>query len=258
MTIRVEKTETDLHWNVRARVEKDRRKVNIDDLVQRRLENEFIFTWLKPQDRLLEVGCGNGFLTEELRSRVSHVTGFDFSEEMIKEARTHVGERNNVFLVGSVLSPNTVSDLFDCIVCVRVLINLANFSEQVIAIKNMASWLNPGGRLILIEGYTEGFEALNDLRRKCGISPLRPAPINFYSSFAELSANFDQQFTRVGEWHSGMFDILTRVAYPLLVGSDNALGPSDFHEKIEPLAKVLNPSTLGPYARLRGVVLVKR
>jgi SAM-dependent methyltransferase len=258
MIVRTEKTATDAHWDERARGEPDRRKVNIHDLVQRTLENEFIFRWLKQEDRLLEVGCGNGFLTEELRKRVNHVTSFDFSEQMIREAKQAVREKNNTFQVGSVLASSTVVDKFDSAVCVRVLINLANLSEQISAIQNMARWLRPGGRLILVEGYSDGFDTLNDLRQKCGVSPLKPAAINFYSQYSEISAALREHFDIAAEWHSGMFDILTRVVYPLLVGPNHATGPSDFHEKIATLASVLNPPEFARYARLRGAALVKR
>jgi SAM-dependent methyltransferase len=255
---RTEKSSTDVHWDVRAAAEQDRRKVNIDDLVQRKLENDFIFQWIKPADRLLEVGCGNGFLTEELRKRVQHVTGFDFSEQMIAGAKSGVGETNNSFFVGSVLSPTTVKEKFDCIVCVRVLINLSGLMEQLAAIRNMHEWLKPNGRLILVEGYLDGFESLNELRRQCGVQPLSPAKINFYSKFGDVSAALAKDFNIAGEWHSGMFDVLTRVAYPLLVGSSKASGPSDFHEKIAPLASTLNPSEFTKYARLRGLALTRR
>lgn len=258
MSARTQKTSTDIHWNERAVKEADRRRVNIHDLVQRQVENDFIFKWLRPDDRLLEVGCGNGFLTEELRGRVKHVTGFDFSEAMIAEAQAHVGERNNRFHVGSVLSPETTSETFDAVVCVRVLINLADVKEQQAAVRNMARWTRPGGRLILVEGYSEGFDSLNALRARCGVAPLAPAAINFYSPFEAMKSAVLEQFDIAEEWHSGMYDLLTRIVYPLLAGAEQATGPADFHERIAPLARALNPDDLKPLARLRGLALVRR
>jgi SAM-dependent methyltransferase len=258
MPARAYKTATDAHWNDRATAESDHRKVNIADLVQRGLENRFIFEWLRPGDRLLEVGCGNGYLTEELRRRVAEVDGFDFAEQMVAEARQRVGEHNNRFFVGSVLDPTTVSSSYDGVVCVRVLINLAGTDEQQQAIRNLARWTKPGGRLILVEGYLDGFGALNDLRRQCGLPPFDPAPINFYSPFSALRPTLDEFFDIAGEWHSGMYDVLTRIVYPLLAGAEQARGPGEFHERIAPLAQALNPDALKPYARLRGLALTRR
>ena len=45
----------------------------------------------------------------------------------------------------------------------------------------MARWLKPGGRPIPMEGYTDGFDALNELRRKRESPDLVPAAINLDS-----------------------------------------------------------------------------
>ena len=72
---------------------------------------------------------------------------------MIERARSRYGEKNNRFFHGSVLDRKTCeAQSYDVAVCVRVLINLRNLNEQVTAIDNIAYWLKPGGKLILIEG----------------------------------------------------------------------------------------------------------
>lgn len=258
MEMATHKTPTDVHWGRRVLMETDHRRVNNPDLVQRALENEFIFEQLRPTDRILEVGCGNGYLSEELRERVAHLTSFDFAETMIANALGRAGERNNRFFVGSVLDPKVSSETYDAVVCVRVLINLASHDEQRQAIRNMAGWTRPGGRLILVEGYLDGFNALNQMRQECGLATFAPAPINLYPPFSQLSPTIEELFEIASEWHSGFYDVLTRVLYPLLVGAENATGPGDFHDRIAPLAHVLNPAELAPYGRLRGLSLRRR
>ncbi len=258
MTIHRDKTSTDTFWNAQPDRESDTRKVNIADLAQRRLENAFLFPHLQPADRVLEVGCGNGFLTGELRERVAWVDAFDFAEGMVDSARRLAGERNNRFFVESVLNPNAAGGGYDVVVCVRVLINLASLEEQALAIENIAGWLKADSRLLLVEGFADGFGALNDLRTRCGISPLAPASINCYSREEELMPAVRRFFDVDAEWHSGMFDVLTRIAYPLLAGADVATGYSDFHDKTLPLALALNPGDFRTFARLRGFVLRRR
>ena len=73
----MDKSNTDRHWNERALTESDDARVNIADTVQRDLELQVIFSQLPAAARVLEVGCGNGYVTRQLRERVRHVDGFD-------------------------------------------------------------------------------------------------------------------------------------------------------------------------------------
>ena len=253
------KSSTDIHWNERAIQENDDAKVNIADVVQRELETSFILTHLPTKGKILEVGCGNGFLTNLLRDRAEHVDAFDFAENMVERAKLSVGERNNKFYHASVLSESAaLENAYAAMVCVRVLINLKNLEQQVVAIRNMSGWLKPGGILILVEGFREGFDELNKIRDAVGMSRFAPAKINFYSGLQDLLPLIEKTFAISAEWHSGMFDFLTRIVYPALVGSERASGPSDFHEKIKPIAANFNPNLFERYARLRGFCLVKR
>ena len=253
------KSDTDRHWNDRALTEGDDARVNIADTVQRDLELQFIFSQLPGDARVLEVGCGNGYVTRQLRERVRHVDAFDYAENMVARGRANYGETNNRFFHASVLDPDACeAGAYDAAVCVRVLINLRDRGEQATALGNIARWLKPGGRLILVEGFTDGFDALNELRRKCELPDLVPAAINFYSSIAELMPVVDRSFTVAEQFHTGMFDFLTRVVYPRLVGPDQVGGSDDFHRKIDVVARQYNPSAMQPLARVRGFTLIKR
>jgi len=175
------KSATDQFWNSRPSNEHDQTKVNISDTVQRDHELQFVFSHLAPAMRLLEVGCGNGYVSQQLRQRVAHVDSFDYAENMVARAKDLYGETNNRFFHDSVLDPKNIGSNYDAALCVRVLINLRNLEEQRHAIRNMANPLRPGGKLILIEGYRDGFEALSAARRTVGLPELVPASINFYS-----------------------------------------------------------------------------
>ena len=252
------KSFTDMHWNERAVNEKDVATVNIADVSQRELETEFLLKNLLPTDCVLEVGCGNGFLTNILMQHVAHVDAFDYAENMVDRAKSHYGEKNNRFFHDNLLSPANWQGPYDSIVCVRVLINLRDFEEQKAAVENMRKALKPGGRLLLLEGYRDGFEELNRLRVAAGMEPLVPASINFYCGLKEMRDELEKSFEIAADFHTGSFDYLTRAVYPALVGAANASGHSDFHSKILPLAKSFNPDQFKQFARLRGFLLIRK
>lgn len=253
------KSSTDLHWNRRALVEADEARVNIGDTVQRDLELDFVLAHLPKAGRVLEVGCGNGYVTRQIRERCEWVDAFDFAENMIERARRTCGARNNRFYHGSVLDAATCkAGAYLAAVCVRVLINLQSLEEQARAIDNIAGWLAPGGKLVLVEGFRDGFEALNRLRRDLDLPDIVPAAINYYSALAELTPVIGSRFDTVDSFHTGTFDFLTRIVYPSLVGPDRVDGAGDFHQKIAAVAQTFNPPDMGPLARVRGFALVKR
>src|SRR5690606_38111835 len=57
-------------------------------------EEAFILRWLGERSGLsvLDLGCGNGRWAEALRPRLAHYVGVDFSNELLEEALTWVGE----------------------------------------------------------------------------------------------------------------------------------------------------------------------
>jgi ubiquinone/menaquinone biosynthesis C-methylase UbiE len=252
------KSSTDLHWNERAaRIENDI-EVNIMDIFQRELEYDYVCRYLQSDMRVLEVGCGNGFSTNRFRSLVRHIDAFDYADNMIARARERFGETNNSFIHDNALAPKNLGSDYDAAICVRVLINLRNLDEQRRALSNIARLVRANGLLILVEGFTEGFAALSDLRRQVDLPPLEPAKINFYSSVNDLMPDLEADFTLEDQFHLGAYDYLTRVMYPLVVGPDNAKHNSVFSERCQELARAFNPDCFAGLSRVRGLILRKR
>ena len=252
------KSPTDQFWNERATAETDSAKVNIADTVQRDHELQFVFKNVNTTMRMIEIGCGNGYVTQQLRKQVAHVDAFDYAENMIERARANYGEQNNRFFHDSVLDPRHAGTGYDAGLCMRVLINMRNLDEQKTAARNMARMIRTGGHLILIEGFRDGFDFISSTRKNLGLSELQPAKINYYSYTKDLMPTILQDFEIKETWHSGMFDFLTRVVYPQLVGADRANEPGEFHHKIEPIVRFNALPDLSAFARLHGFVLVRK
>lgn len=112
--------------------------------------------------------------------------------------------------------------------------------------------------MILVEGFTEGFEALSGLRGAVALPPIEPAKINFYSSLSEFMPFLESYFIIEDKFHLGSYDYLTRVVYPLIVGAENAKHNSVFSEKCSQLARAYNADCFEGFSRIKGLVLRKR
>lgn len=252
------RTQTDIHWNDRAASVENDVEVNIMDIFQRELEYDAICRYLEPEMRVLEVGCGNGFSTRRFREFVAHVDAFDYAENMVRRAKETVGEENNRFFEDNVLDPKSFDGPYDAVICVRVLINLADLDQQKLALRNMTEATKSGGLLILAEGFTEGFDALNALRSEIGLSPVQPASINFYSSIDDLRPEWERDFDLEDTFHLGAYDYLTRVVYPQVAGEENVRHNTNFSERCSELARAFNPDCFADLSRMRGFVLRRR
>lgn len=248
------KSSTDRHWNERAVSVQNDLEVNIMDIFQRDLEYDAIGQFLSSEMNVLEVGCGNGFSTERFRALARHVDAFDYAENMIERAKKRIGESNNRFFVDNVLSPEHFADAYDTVICVRVLINLRDLSEQHTALRNLQRVVRPGGLLIVAEGFLEGFAELNRLRHEVGLPDLIPASINFYARIAETLSAIKPEFSLENEFHLGAYDYLTRVVYPAVISPEPARHNTEFSERCAALARAYNPPALQQFSRMRGFV----
>lgn len=252
------KSSTDEYWNQRAITEPELAKVNMPDTVQRDLELQFVFKHLWPAARMVEIGSGNGYVSQQLRTNVAFVDAFDYAENMVDRARSTYGETNNRFFHDNVLDPQFAKGPYDIALCVRVLMNLRDFEEQKTAVHHIARMLRPGGRLILIEGFRDGFETLTSYRQSIGLTPVIPAPHNFHSRLADFIPMIHEHFIVEQTWHTGLYDFLTRIVFPQLVGAENATKPGDFHAKIEPIVRANDGPDMARFARVHGFALARR
>lgn len=103
---------------------------------------------LRPSEgeRILEVGCGYGWITEALLAgaRIRWV-GLDRSESMVRRLRTSLGQHVPGVLVGDACHLPFPSNSFDKVICTGVLMHLA---DEFAALKEMARVLRCGGLLV--------------------------------------------------------------------------------------------------------------
>jgi 2-polyprenyl-3-methyl-5-hydroxy-6-metoxy-1,4-benzoquinol methylase len=107
-----------------------------------------------PPLKVLDVGCGTGFLAMRMAELGHTAVGVDLSEDMLAEARRKTeGTRLAVtFQVGDAEAPSPDGAPYDVILERHVLWTLPQPRE---AVRAWQALLRPGGLLILIEGIFE-------------------------------------------------------------------------------------------------------
>jgi len=118
----------------------------------------------------LEIGCGNGYLLEKLRTRFPDVglTGVDYSPDMVALAAQRSIENCRVHRadIGALEFEDASIDF---VASERCIINLLERDAQYKAINELHRVLKPGGLMILVESFTDGLENLNRARNELGL-----------------------------------------------------------------------------------------
>lgn len=242
-------------WDQQAKTHGSSDLATNPDTHYRRLEMESIKRVIKSlkHDTVLDVGCGNGYGTLDIAREfpVAMVTGVDFSEAMIKEARRSIVP-NTEFFEGDVLSlsrnKHLVGQQFDVVLSSRCLINLANFEEQKVGILEMRKLLAPDGRLILVENVQDGLDNLNDIRGKLGLPAIKAPWHNKYLPQNDVRKFFDEikghlLTAEYVENIGNFYYMASRVLYAKLC-MDQGIEP-DYNNPINAIASQL--PTMGEY-----------
>ncbi len=102
----------------------------------------------KPQDRVLDIGCGPGSVLEFLPD-VEYV-GFDMSSQYIEDAKKRFGDRGQ-FYCSRVSQETAGESCFDIVIASGVVHHLDD-TEAIQLFELAKTALKPGGRLITLDG----------------------------------------------------------------------------------------------------------
>ena len=246
------------HWKTKAKDNISSSIVTLNDHFQRELEINFIIKYLQSSDKLLEVGCGNGYSTNYFAKYVNEVVAVDYSKEMIERAKSEFGDIENArFIVNDVLNLEFKPNTFDCVVTERCLINLSSWEDQKKAFNNIFNVLKPGGHFIFVEGIEDGIRNLNLIRKNIGLKEIVTAKYNLNFVENELIDYLKTKFEFLVINKFGTYDYISRIVHPKLVWPNEP----QYDSNINKIAKEIQDSTyntdLDKYSRLICIVLKK-
>lgn len=143
------------HWNGRATTFDDERQHGIHDEEQRDRWLQVLGEWAGTDPRrALDVGCGTGVLSTLLAALGHDVTGVDFAPAMLDEARSKARRSGHPveFLRGDAETLPIASDAVELVAARHLVWTLPNPDA---AIDEWRRVVEPGGRILLVEGYWE-------------------------------------------------------------------------------------------------------
>ena len=204
------------------------------------MEIEKITSYLADGDRVLDIGCANGFSSLALaRRKQVTITGLDYIPEMINQARLRLAQldpdvRDRVqFDVGDITQLDVADASFDTAVVIRVVINLSTWRNQERGLQEAARVVRPGGLLLLSEATLQGLEKLNAFRREWGLPPIPEPPFNQYLDEQQVVDSLQPQMelVEIANFASTYF-VGTRLLKPLLaqlLGRESQVADPDMH-----------------------------
>lgn len=124
------------------------------------LSNNLIANWLNDahDKTVLDAGCGAGELCKmALANGAQRITGVDFSEAMIKEAKKNLANFEFKCLD---LAKEKIEGKFDIVICALVLGHIHNLD---FALTNLISNLSPNGSLLITDFHP--FQSMKGAKR---------------------------------------------------------------------------------------------
>jgi len=120
-----------------------------DDLVYHCALNKFACKWLRTTDRVLEVGCEEGFGTHFFSKHSAHATGLNIDSELIEGCRGKYVRYNLEFVVGDIVRPEKLPrPEYDAVVRFEMLEHIS-LEQGAAMVARCALYLNSGWILIM-------------------------------------------------------------------------------------------------------------
>ena len=142
-------------------------------------------------ERVLDIGCGEGYLSERLCPISGEILAIDISKMAIERARRRAKHKNINFSAADILALE-LRQRFNLIVCSEVLVYLNPRQIQEVAVR-LVNWLEPEGRLLLVNVFAKG-EAEGGLELKgIGAGTIHPLFLKI-KSLKSVRAKVEPQY----------------------------------------------------------------
>lgn len=213
-----------------------------NDLFLQKLSLNAVLRFLRHDENVLSVGCGDGYGFDKYAERVGKLVGIDYSTGAVDKAgkkyRSLIEQGKLSFAVGNILEkePEYVGK-FDAVITERCLCNMKTAINQKKALEIIKDYLKPSGRAIICEPSLQGYDAVDKVRAAFGLVPLKRHWHNIL--FDERIVNECEFFEKKERYTFGVYTLISRVFHPLLVHPDEPRFDSDINRIAAEICKVV-------------------
>ena len=202
------------------------------DFHVRELEIQAILQGLGKRGAILDLGCGNGYTLISVAKKLKDwpMVGIDFADNLVEGAKIlteqarHELQSEPQFIQGDAIKhlKGLADESTDYVITERFVQNLPNRGVQTQIVEQAYRILKKGGRLLMCEASEDGFNNLNQLREKVGLSVIPATSADNISAIRIVDPEFEKDaesrvgFKIVKKLGMSNYMLMSRVLQPLM------------------------------------------
>jgi ubiquinone/menaquinone biosynthesis C-methylase UbiE len=211
-------------WTQQAKEHGTAPAASWSDVYAIHLEIDTILKYLNNGEKVIDVGCANGYSTVQFASQKKiDIKGVDYIPEMIDQAKVRLSEIGPhllgavAFDVDDIMKLKELDNTYDKVIVIRVVINLESWKNQLAGLKECVRILKPGGQFLLSEATLQGWKKLNQFRAEWGLSEIPMPSFNNYLDQEKVIDGLSASCKCVGVINfSSTYFVGTRIIKPLI------------------------------------------
>jgi ubiquinone/menaquinone biosynthesis C-methylase UbiE len=212
---------------------------------------------------ILEIGCGNGLLYNEICKtyKIKKYIGVDFVKELVEFCKKKNRGTEFIQLDISKIKKNSFKEKFDYIISKRTIQNILNHSLQLKIIDTLGLFLKKNGSIILVESSKDAQNNINQERKIFKLKKIIPPFHNLFFSDRKIKKHVFKNVKIVNiQPFASDFYYVTRLIYAIYAKFSLKKKPSFNHplQKVALNISMNNKLSTTRYSQVQKYILKKK